>query len=673
MGLLDGLNEAQRRAVTHEGGPLLILAGAGTGKTRVVTARIAHLIDRGADPCRILAVTFTNKAAREMRDRVLALRGARSRGDGPAISTFHAFGLRFLREEHEALGLPRTFTLADESDQLAATRQALRAAGVAATAVSPGAARFRISLWKNAGLTPEEAFRLDLDTFEEDCARAFSEYEAALARRRQLDFDDLILVPARALARDSGLASRWRSRFAHILVDEFQDTNGSQFALLRALLEPRPDLCVVGDDDQSIYGWRGADIGHIRRFTTAFPGAAVVTLEQNYRSTNMILRAANQVIACNPGRREKNLWSALGDGEPVVTHVADDEREEAEYVAVRLSRQNAGGAPWRSLAVLFRARTQARPVEESLRARRIPYRLIGARSFFDRREVRDLLAYLRLVADPGDEEALLRVINTPPRGIGPKTVDRLNARSLEERISVAAAVAASDDERVRGFADLLGRLRAVTPREPAAVLERIVGETAYRAFVEMENRDAETASVRLRSIDQLLDSARALAARGCRDLGSFLDRLLLDDTPDEADDGTDRVTLLTIHAAKGLEFDHVILVGVEDGLLPHRRSVGSEEAEEDPARADASLEEERRLFYVAITRARRTLLLSRTAARQRSGRAVPSAPSPFLRDIDPSLLRSSSAPATGRSGAERLAEMRRWLERGASGAPPAAT
>jgi DNA helicase-2/ATP-dependent DNA helicase PcrA len=632
--LLAGLNPEQRVAVLHGAGPLLVLAGAGSGKTRVITVRIAHLVAQGVPPQNVLAVTFTNKAAREMRARLAALIGA-ERAGLPFVGTFHSFCVEVLREHGALVNLSRSFTISDGSDQLALLRGVLRTLQVEGVTMQAGDLQARISLLKSRLIGAEAFLAKAADDREELVGRAFSRYEEELARARSLDFDDLLLRTLQLLKKDSGPLAHLRARFRHVLVDEYQDTNAPQYEIVRAIAGVHRNLCVVGDDDQSIYGWRGADVARILSFEQDFPGAKVVRLETNYRSTEPILRAANRVIAHNTERHPKELRSALGSGEPLQLVVAENENEEADHVAREIAALVARrAARFGDCAVLFRTGPQARAYEEAFRARAIPYVLVGGRSFFDRKEVRDVLAYLKLLVQPDDELAFARAANTPPRGLGAKSLERVLAHAAAKRISIAQAFEQADGIDGVGSAAaaagrdlfrLLATVRAETGLTLVARIERLLDAVGYRAEVARLYPYPLELTRRWAAVEELLEFARRFGgSRKDAALAAFLQALTLEEQDDDPSDDAERrsVTLMTLHSAKGLEFPRVYLVGLEEGLLPHRRSV-----------AEGNVEEERRLMYVGITRAMRNLTLCHTKARARFGRGEDSLPSRFLFEL----------------------------------------
>jgi len=629
--ILGKLNPEQRHAVTTVDGPLLVLAGAGTGKTRVITVRIAHLLDRGVAPENILAVTFTNKAANEMRERVAGLVG-KKRAAGLTIGTFHAFCLRMLREHGRAIGLDPQFAICDASDQLSAVKSALRELRVPEATIHPRALQAEISLFKNRLMTSERVLADAGDDRDQLVGHAYSRYNEHLRRSRVLDFDDLLLQAVELLKKDGATRTRLSKRFRFVMVDEYQDTNGPQYEVVRGIAEKHRNLCVVGDDDQSIYGWRGADVRKILEFERHFPGAVVVRLQTNYRSTQPILDLANRVIRNNTTRHEKTLRSALGAGERVRMMAADDEEREARSVVNDIvERVRAGKVRWKDFAILFRTANQTRAFEAALRAYNVPYVLIGGMSFFDRKEVRDILAYLKLAANADDEVSFLRIVNCPPRGIGKTTVDRVLAFATEHGITVGAAFDRAEEiEKVPPVAiAAAAELRATLARfgspksSLVAHIARLVDEVGYRAEVDRCYSEPAIRDARWAGVAEVFNFAENYVRREREPtLPGFLEQLALsaqDDRTPEDERKKDAAVLMTLHAAKGLEFPHVYLVGLEEGILPHEKSVVAD-----------TVEEERRLMYVGITRAQRVLTMSYTKARAKYGRRRECMPSRFL-------------------------------------------
>ncbi|MEO6927653.1 MAG: UvrD-helicase domain-containing protein [Casimicrobiaceae bacterium] len=636
------LNPAQRDAVRCVDAPLLVLAGAGSGKTRVITAKIAHLCASGVAPASVAAITFTNKAAREMRERtqVLMRDVADARGKGaPTIATFHALGLSIVRREAKALGLKPGFSIFDPSDlesivaELIATSDRGRARS----------AQWKISQWKNAMLTPDQALAAAADDDERVAAQAYARYGDTLAAYQAVDFDDLIARPLELFARDAQIAQRWAQRFTHVLIDEYQDTNPAQYALFRHLVGTRGVFTAVGDDDQAIYGWRGATIENLARLHADYPALQVVKLEQNYRSSVRILRCANALIANNPKLHEKRLWSELGTGDTIrVASCADDEAE-AEAVANAISAQRfEQRGKYGDFAVLYRGNHQARVFETALRAANIPYSLSGGQSYFERAEIKDIVAYLRLVANDDDDPAFVRAVSVPKRGVGESTLAKLGQVAAAAKVSLFAAVFepafnAIAQPRARAtlqqFCALVNDLRHRAPKEPAgrllAELVRAIGYEDY-LFATFDKRDAQNRS---KSVQDFVDW---LSRKGEQDDKTLLELTqmialitLLDGRDGEAPDA---VHLSTLHAAKGLEFPHVFMVGLEEGILPHREAVDA-----------GNVEEERRLMYVGVTRAQRSLHLSFCRTRKRAGGRVDCVPSRFLGELAQEDLRYSGA------------------------------
>lgn len=687
---LDSLNPPQREAVTTLRGPVLILAGAGTGKTRVITTRLAHMIERGVSPQHVLAVTFTNKAAREMLERVRALlpRPARPT-DGasaprPTICTFHALGVRILRENIERLGYKRHFVIYDESEQLATIKRILSRISMRGESVDPQAVLNMLSRFKNVG-DQEPAFG-------DPNIRALAEhvrnhYDSALRACNAVDFDDLLLLTLRLFAEHPDVLEACRARYRYVMVDEYQDTNAAQFQIVHALTREHRNLCVVGDDDQSIYGWRGAQIANLLDLERHFPEVKVIKLERNYRSTATILDAANALIRHNARRRSKRLWSDKGQGSPITLFAFKDEEDEARSVVEELEfARQARRIPWGDHAILFRTNQQARPIETALRKAGVRYHVVGGQSFFDRREVRDMLAYLKVFLNPHDDISLLRIANVPARGLSDITMQRLLAASQERRSSVFAAMqdtgvlaafqakTRASVERFVGFVQTArGQLEAASNHNPRALrewAEQFLDAAGYFAELRRSEKDPEAGENRVRNLMEFVAAMDAQCAPGLAvtdRLEQFLEEITLDTEREKEDDTPgDAVTLITIHSCKGLEFPHVMIVGLEEGLLPHARS-----------KEEGTLDEERRLFYVAITRAMRTLKLSHCAARRRYGELAPCHPSQFLRELPEELIEhaadQASVPVTPEAGSAWFAAMRDCLETGTRGSRPSDT
>jgi len=639
--LLTDLNPMQREAVTTTDGPLLVLAGAGSGKTRVITYRIAYLIEeQKARPDEILAVTFTNKAAEVMRQRVEQLVPG-SLAAAPWTSTFHSFCARLLRREAPLLGLPRDFSIYDDADQERLARALLKEFGEDDRAWTARGVLERISRSKTAGRTPAD-WAASENPLERRQAELFRRYQDGLRAAHALDFDDLLLEAVRLLAEHPEARRRWQERFRYLLVDEYQDTNRPQYELLRWLAEARPNLCVVGDEDQSIYGWRGADYGNIFRFEQDFPGARLILLEQNYRSTQPILDAATAVIENNRSRKGKVLWSTEKAGVKARLYEAPDAEAEAQFVALQLQEYRRRN-PLQHLAVLYRTNAQSRLFEEALRRLDLPYRLVGGFSFYKRAEVRDLLAYVRAARNPLDTQSILRILNVPPRGIGSATVEALLAYARDHALPLAEALELEGNERVQKFRELLESLRgALTTKSFPEALEFILEASGYERW--LEEQGTPEAESRLENLRELIAAAEDSEARG-ETPGDFLDRAALTSDADDYD-ASAAITLITLHSAKGTEFDVVFLVGLEEGLFPHSRALDT----------DADLEEERRLCYVGMTRAKRELYLVRAGWRRAGGGGGngETEPSRFLLEVPEALVeRLGPGAAVGAPAVER--------------------
>jgi superfamily I DNA/RNA helicase len=656
---LNTLNPQQRQAAETLRGPVLILAGAGTGKTRVITFRIAHMIERGIAPGNILAVTFTNKAAREMQERVNKLvprtrnskPGTRNNEDRPTICTFHSLCVRILRLHIEKLGYKRNFVIYDESETLSATKKVLSHISTKGEKIDAAAVRYEISKLKNAGGAANPNLGLSIIA-----KHILPRYDSALRACNAVDFDDLILLTLKLFKEHPDALEACRAKYRYVMVDEYQDTNAAQFELVHLLTGEHRNLCVVGDDDQSIYGWRGAEISNLLDMEKHFPEVKVVKLEQNYRSTNTILNAANAVIKNNARRRGKQLWSDKGQGAKITLHTFESDEEEARTVVEEIEFQRVKRVPWGSQAILFRTNLQARPLEMALRQARVRYHLIGGQSYFDRREIRDFLAFLKTMLNPHDDVSLLRIANVPARGLSDVTMERLLAASSERKDSVFAAMnnpvvqttfQARTRECIEGFVALVERQRAALQNpefanDPQALekwAEHFLNEIGYFDELRRGEKNVEIADARVRSIKDLLSDLDAHADSGAplnERLQGFLEEVTLDSEREEDKDEKvgDAVTLITMHSCKGLEYPHVYVVGLEDGLLPHSRS-----------KVEGTMDEERRLFYVAVTRAQERLTLSHCESRKKYGQALPCHPSPFLREIPADLLEHADEKA----------------------------
>jgi DNA helicase-2/ATP-dependent DNA helicase PcrA len=672
--MLDGLNPAQREAVVHAGSPLLIVAGAGSGKTRVLTNRIAYLLgERGVHPGEILAITFTNKAAAEMRERVEALIGPRARIMW--VSTFHSACVRILRREHEHLGLPSSFTIYDADDSRRLMTQVARDLDLDVKRNPPRGLLAAVSALKNELVDHESARAAAQSEREAQIAEVYGAYQNRLIAARALDFDDLIMTTVNLFQAFPAVAETYRRRFRHVLVDEYQDTNHAQYVLVRELVGPADgeiapaELCVVGDADQSIYAFRGATIRNILEFEADYPNAKTILLEQNYRSTQTILSAANAVIEKNRGRKPKNLWTDSGDGERIIGYVADSEHDEAAFVANEVDRlTDEGLAKPGDVAVFYRTNAQSRAFEECFIRVGLPYRVVGGVRFYERKEVKDVLAYLRALANPDDSVSLKRIINVPKRGIGDRAEAMLDALAARERISFGAAVDRSDEaygmavrslNAVKGFAGLMASLREKVEEGagPAEVLEAILERTGYLAELQ-DSTDPQDES-RAENLQELvavaheyesLETGEVDEADGVVPTSAvtgFLERVALvadaDQIPGEHEGGL--ITLMTLHTAKGLEFPVVFLTGLEEGVFPHTRALGNMQ----------ELEEERRLAYVGITRARQRLYFSRAVLRSAWGAPAYNPESRFISEVPQHLVeweREAPAPSSTAFGTQ---------------------
>ncbi|MDA1165843.1 MAG: UvrD-helicase domain-containing protein [Planctomycetota bacterium] len=641
MDRLAHLNPAQRDAASTLSGPLLVLAGAGTGKTRVITHRMVELIRSGIPADRILSVTFTNKAAKEMAERTQELLGKRQK-QKPMISTFHSYCVKVLRQEIEALGYPKTFTIYDRGDQESAARKALRDVKVPDSSMKPGDLLNIISRWKMHSIVAEDAADHTENDLEFLAAVAYRKYQNNLKACGAVDFDDLLMLTNRLFDEHPDALDRQQRRFDHVQIDEYQDTNGSQFDLIEALVRKHNNICVVGDDDQSIYGWRGAEVTHILNFGQYFKGAKVIRLEENYRCTDRILELANRLVKHNRGRHDKVLRANKTSVVDVRFREFDDEQVEAEYIAREIQFMiNKKDVPPQDICILFRTNEQPRIFESELRRHEIRYVMMGSQSFFDKREIRDILAYLKVLENPRDENSLLRIINVPARGIGDSTVQKLLKRAVRAGCSLWDAVAAAHDEgEITGKAvqslnrfsqtldDFRTRLR-MSPNDLPTILENLLHEIDYDSEIQKQYKNEDMQIAKTEIVDQMVDSLREYVGRTREpSLQGYLEETLLNG-PDMTDDKEkmmeqQAVKLMTLHSAKGLEFPRVYMVGMEEGLLPHKRAVDEE---------GSAIDEERRLCYVGITRARDHLTLTRAAARKKWGKKRLSIPSRFIREM----------------------------------------
>lgn len=647
------LNPQQRQAVQHIGGPLLILAGAGSGKTRVITHRIGYLIQQGIAPGDILAVSFTNKAAQEMKERVAGLIGKET-ASKTYLSTFHSLGADILRQDIDQLGFKKPFTILDQGDQLAIVQDAMKELTLDPKMVEPRRILSIISRAKMGFCRPAALEDLRVDPLLPFAEKIYDRYQSALRGLNAVDFDDLIVLPVRLFQQEEETRQKWAGRFNFVMVDEYQDTNHTQLLFLDELVKDHQNICVVGDDDQSIYGFRGAVAENILEFEFRFNNTKVIKLEQNYRSTNNILKAANALIAKNKVRKAKALWSSQGDGHPLQWVECVDDREEAEYVAAEIERLKFNlNLEYDDFAILYRVNPQARPFEEALRAFRIPYTIVGGTEFFDRKEVKDFLAYLKSCLNPNDEINLRRIVNVPPRGIGPTLLERISEFALEEELSFFEALQALVENRdhVHGIgpaaqtklAELVEILESFRKRFFAAEADGTPPSEVARAFLKRiglidylrsSEKNPKIARHRVDNVEDILGSIADFEKKEGGTLRAYLNRISLDRSFDNDDEKAQQgVRLLTLHSSKGLEFPVVFFVGMEEGYLPHDRSQSSEEG----------ISEERRLAYVGITRAKQVLYLTCALERSRFGKKIEREPSRFIDEIPAHMLQATSA------------------------------
>lgn len=646
--ILDTLNERQKEAVLHTEGPLLVTAGAGSGKTKVLTCRIAHILDTGIPPYRILAITFTNKAAREMQERVQNLVGADA--EKIWLSTFHSFCAKLLRFEIDGFkGYTRNFTIYDSQDQLTLVKNCLKEINLDDKQFPPRSVLSAISNAKNALQDADAYGSLAGGFYEQQVAQVYSLYEQKLKENNAMDFDDLLLLAVQLLQENDEIREKYQNRFQYILVDEYQDTNHAQYLLTKILAAKWKNICVVGDADQSIYAWRGADIRNIVDFQKDYPHAVTIKLEQNYRSTKTILHAANAVIEHNASRPEKNLWTENPTGHKIIHYHAQTEHDEAEYVAGVISnRHSIENEPYGDMAILFRTNSQSRVLEEMLMRYTIPYTMVGGTKFYDRKEIKDVIAYLRILYNPDDSLSLMRIINVPKRNLGATTMEHLTDYAEERGISLFEALSSTEElpvtkraktaleEFVVMIFDLLGHLEEW---DVQTLMEEVLKRTGYGAMLEAEAAKDPQGQSRKENVGEFLSVAKDYVdSNPDGNLQDFLENVALVSDVDEFEEEESKVTLMTLHAAKGLEFPIVFLVGMDEGLFPHSRTLLDE----------SQIEEERRLAYVGITRAERQLYVTNASTRTMYGRISAYLPSRFLDEIPQDLVedykRRSSMP-----------------------------
>ncbi|WP_048601179.1 DNA helicase PcrA [Rubeoparvulum massiliense] len=633
--ILTGLNPEQRRAVLTTEGPVLILAGAGSGKTRVVTQRIAYLLaEKRVAPWSILAITFTNKAAREMKERVSQLVGADA--EDIWISTFHSMCVRILRRDIERIGYSSRFTILDSTDQLSQVKDILKVLNIDPKRFDPRAILATISQAKNALQSPEEYANLVGDPFMKVVSDVYTEYQRRLKTNQSLDFDDLLMVTVQLFKKVPEVLEYYQKKFRYIHVDEYQDTNAVQYQLVHLLAASHQNICVVGDTDQSIYSWRGADITNILRFEEDYPDAQVILLEQNYRSTKRILQAANEVIRNNTERKEKNLWTENEDGPLIQLYEAETEHDEAYYIVEQLEKKLQEGASYQDFAILYRTNAQSRIIEEVLIKSSHPYQLVGGTRFYERKEIRDVMAYLKLVANPHDDASFKRIVNVPKRGIGATSLDKLSQYAFEQGISLYTAASSAEEAGVSGkaagqlgaFAEMIRELSGQVDYQSVHELTEQVLERS-RYIEELQQEKTIEAQTRIENIQEFLSVTLDFEKKSeDHSLISFLSDVALVADVDQWDEGQKRITLMTLHSAKGLEFPYVFLVGMEEGLFPHNRALSDEH----------EMEEERRLAYVGITRAEKGLYLTYARSRTIYGRIQSMPASRFIDEIPEELL-----------------------------------
>ena len=617
---LDYLNDRQKEAVLYGDGPLLILAGAGSGKTSVLTARVAYLIkERSVDPRSIVAITFTNKAAKEMKDRIIKEVG--SVGYSIQISTFHSFGLRIIKENHNLLGYDRNFTILDSDDSLTVIKKILKELNIDSKRCNPKFIKNRISSCKNEMITPDKYKAFVNDEVSDIIYKVYKKYQETLLRNNSLDFDDLLVKPIELFTKHPDVLASYQEMFKYIFIDEYQDTNEAQYTLSKMISAKYKNICVVGDDAQSIYSWRGANFKNILNFEKDYKDAKVILLEQNYRSTKTILNAANSVIKNNVQKKDKNLWTENEDGEKIKYVRALDEKDEASFVTKEVKNLRSEGVSLDDIAVLYRTNAQSRTIEEGFLNSNIPYKIVGAYAFYSRKEIKDLLAYLKLIYNPKDDVSLTRVINYPKRGIGPKTIDNLSMDAILNDTSMFDVIKSGKE---LAFKNMILEMKEKSEElSLTETIDMVLLKSGIKSDLESEH--TLEADIRLENLEEFKSITKTFEEEsGIASLEDFLNEVsLVSDVNDEKNDNTPKVTLMTIHSVKGLEFSYVFVIGMEENIFPHVNSV-----------EEGSLEEERRLCYVAITRAKKKLYLVNALRRMLFGRSSVNMPSRFINEID---------------------------------------
>lgn len=624
---LDTLNKEQKEAVLKTDGALLVLAGAGSGKTRVLTTRIAYLIeDKKVSPYEILAITFTNKAAKEMKDRLIKLIGEVAKNI--QVSTFHSFGLKIVRENCELLGYDHNFVILDSDDTLTVIKRILKELNLDPKIYNPTAIKNKISGCKNELITPDGYERFAVSEYEKVVLEVYRRYSKTLKRNNSLDFDDLLVLPLKLFKEHKEVLEKYQDRFRYVLIDEYQDTNEAQYLLSKMISAKYKNICVVGDPDQAIYSWRGANYKNILNFEKDYKDSTTILLEENYRSTKNILDAANCVIKNNQGRKEKNLWSKNGDGDKLTYYRAYDEREEAQYVIREIKKMLTNGVKEEEIAVLYRTNAQSRILEEEFLKANLPFRVVGSFYFYARKEIKDLIAYLRLIHNEKDNVSLLRIINTPKRGIGLKTIQNLIEKADREETSIYEAITNGKELEFKKIIEDLKKVSdSVTLTE---LVDKVLDASGMKK--ELENEKSLEADIRLENFEEFKSITKSFEEReGVISLEDFLLEVSLVSDVEEYKDGHDRISLMTVHSVKGLEFDNVFVVGLEEGIFPHMNSLMDSQ----------QLEEERRLCYVAITRARKKLYLVNARRRVLFGKDQVNPASRFIQEIDSNLVESN--------------------------------
>ena len=624
---LDNLNDKQKEAVLYNDGPLLILAGAGSGKTKVLTTKVAYLIEeKNISPYQILAITFTNKAAKEMKDRLNLLIGSISKNI--QVSTFHSFGLTLLRENCNVLGYDRNFVIMDSDDSLTVVKKILKDLDYDPKIYNPRAIRNKISSCKNEMIMPKDYEKYAISEYEKVILKVYEKYEEKLRKNNSVDFDDLLILPIRLFRENKDILEKYQERFQYVLIDEYQDTNEAQYILTKMISAKNRKITCVGDDSQSIYSFRGANYKNILNFENDYKDAKTILLEQNYRSTQNILNAANDVIKNNKARKDKNLWTSNGEGEKIKYYRAYNERDEAQYVIRKIKELVVRNVNYQDIAILYRTNAQSRTLEEEMLKENLPYRVVGSFYFYSRKEIKDLIAYLRLIHNTKDNVSLLRVINTPKRGIGLKTIENLTIKADMENKSIYEVI---DSGKELAFKETIEKLRVLKEEITLTeLIDKVLDASGMRS--ELESEKTLESEVRLENLEEFKSITKSFEEReGLISLEDFLLEISLISDVEEYKDDNNRISLMTVHSVKGLEFDHVFVVGLEEGIFPHLNSLME----------NSELEEERRLCYVAITRAKKMLHFVNTKRRTLFGKDQINPPSRFISEVSPNLIESN--------------------------------